>query len=273
MDPPFEPAEGMAKDYRDFFYKGLPYDPAYMSLPLRDALEQHRALEGLEFSEEDCTDDVVRLGTLGELLDNVYWGRVAAPFKRSVERHLLFLLLDLAPSFYSRPQFKLSFPESVRQIIGQLIHYHFPTILAKVCHVDVLTRFGPVVYRRWESGLLRNTQVALIEGTIKTMVDEFRSVLESDNEVLQRLFMFGGALGFYRTAIDIFTGQRFRSERLELSLLKYLADDEPPNLLVINGVEKATKSYFEQHIQIQIDYSHSASEIKERTLALRRSPY
>ncbi|RPA86568.1 hypothetical protein BJ508DRAFT_411242 [Ascobolus immersus RN42] len=102
---------------------------------------------------------------------------------------------------------------------------------------DDASRLGLAIASRWKSGLLKEEQVWLLEiVTLKLLVDVQAIMASSTMDTQYKLTAFGRAS--YRTGhlIRQFLGSyRFRSARLELLLLEYIAEDGL-NMELVDGI-------------------------------------
>ncbi|RPA75776.1 hypothetical protein BJ508DRAFT_331785 [Ascobolus immersus RN42] len=106
-------------------------------------------------------------------------------------------------------------------------------------------RIGIVISQRWRNGLLRDGQVQLLIILCRKMLVQLWALVcipaEEVNEEFLRVAEIMRAMERTWKAICKFFGnERFRSERLENLLLRYL-DEEEVNWDVVRGMEKAQR--------------------------------
>lgn len=108
----------------------------------------------------------------------------------------------------------------------------------------------PLIWKRYDSGLMREQQIQLLILVVRTMMDRIRLLCHTANSQIEFMkledwtrTMMQIDLELIRTnrSIHIFFGnERFRSERLELLLTKYLLEDDI-NMEVVKGLESAQR--------------------------------
>ncbi|RPA86536.1 hypothetical protein BJ508DRAFT_411220, partial [Ascobolus immersus RN42] len=101
------------------------------------------------------------------------------------------------------------------------------------------------IQARWKAGLLRGGQVLVIETLLRKLLLELTALLGERTDSIEtvRLVEMERAIDRADRAIKHFFGNaRFRSERLEVLLVKYLGEPEV-NTDVVRGIEIAQRKY------------------------------
>ncbi|RPA76665.1 hypothetical protein BJ508DRAFT_181887 [Ascobolus immersus RN42] len=112
------------------------------------------------------------------------------------------------------------------------------------------TRYdGMIILKaRQEAGLLRTNQVRLVECILRATMDvikKWQAQVEERNEDTDVSEITSTLFGLCEI-LNFFTDEQFRSERLEVLLVRYLSEVDDINIEVINGLEKAEKNYRDQ---------------------------
>ncbi|RPA75401.1 hypothetical protein BJ508DRAFT_418146 [Ascobolus immersus RN42] len=95
---------------------------------------------------------------------------------------------------------------------------------------------GWLLSKRYEADLLRSGQVRLIEVAFRALIAEARCLIRNaagGEEILESLWQD------YELIVFLVEG-RFRSERLEVSIWKYLEEREPVNLALVGAIRERT---------------------------------
>ncbi|RPA76661.1 hypothetical protein BJ508DRAFT_330913 [Ascobolus immersus RN42] len=107
-------------------------------------------------------------------------------------------------------------------------------------------RRGPVLHNRRIGSILRTNQLRLVEGipraamdVVKKWIEETPSYGSSTDSIKPVL----SSLQYLRRIMNFLVDDRFRSERLEVLLLRYLSETEDINRDVLEGLEKAQVEY------------------------------
>jgi hypothetical protein len=168
-----------------------------------------------------------------------------APFRPTIEKMLLFYVEEFYP-------YCLSLIEHADQDQVQRCRIMFSNLLSAFLNPIESGAYSYVyggrcirqLQGRWEAGLLRETQVRLICMTLERSVRYVKRLMER-NPVSKRLNE-GDFAAFESTREDIwysvnniivlFCSSRFRSERLELLILRYVEDGEEVNSDVVEGI-------------------------------------
>lgn len=150
--------------------------------------------------------------------------------------------------------------EPSRFFIGRQLDWGVPEPIMKFC-MGVVKALGAdvmlhssVVRARYDRGMLRSSQVKLLQIVIGSLVRELKekvtllveitrsNTIRENSSSLQALLkdLLFIIYSNYELIAKLLGNQRFRSERLELLLLKYL-EEEGMNIGVAKGVEDATK--------------------------------
>ncbi|RPA76662.1 hypothetical protein BJ508DRAFT_181822 [Ascobolus immersus RN42] len=126
------------------------------------------------------------------------------------------------------------------------------------CYMRVIYALGFSSYfeRRQMAGLLRTNQLLLIELILKASMDLVKAwmILAASAGPATRIWEAVGCLKrveaeiyrLYQTLISFFLSARFRSERLELLLVRYLSEPNDLNMEVIKGLDTA-EEYFQRY--------------------------
>ncbi|RPA86535.1 hypothetical protein BJ508DRAFT_411219 [Ascobolus immersus RN42] len=102
-----------------------------------------------------------------------------------------------------------------------------------------------VVRRRWETGLLREAQVKLVGHLFDKLWIELKALVEIEtaNERLRLVELNRRIIRAGRAMRCFFDNGRFRSERLEGLLLKYLSEDEEVDTQLLHGLEEVQREF------------------------------
>ncbi|RPA75045.1 hypothetical protein BJ508DRAFT_418334 [Ascobolus immersus RN42] len=92
---------------------------------------------------------------------------------------------------------------------------------------------------RYHKGLLRTSMVRLLEAALGSFLDELRMLMKHGAPYES----LSNACGDWNTAFDtFFTDERFRSERIELLILKYL-DEDGIDMELVGGIRLQTEKF------------------------------
>jgi hypothetical protein len=206
----------------------LPLD--YMSKPLQQAVRKYfEARFGTQF-RDDC---------LYQPLMYLQPSNYITPLQQATDEYLLFFIETFSPyckqHFFDKEMDKDGVPAVLLKRNGLIPEQMYLMI---VKHIGG-SYAGVNVQQRYKRGMLRGGVIRLLEITLRALMDE-----------LQKLMARGAAYDEFELACRnsvyavefLFGSHRFRSERLEILLLRYL-DELGFNAEVATGVEKATESY------------------------------
>ncbi|RPA71490.1 hypothetical protein BJ508DRAFT_367733 [Ascobolus immersus RN42] len=162
------------------------------------------------------------------------------PLRQVIEECLLFYQHTLHPYFGEEESWETS---------EGLCGLTYGRIMSK--YVDMLYRLGSlksqesIISERWAAGLLRNSQVEILQIILRMLLKQISAILAisgiDETVRLDRLTSVCTQTDDYFMKCFI-VSRRFRSERLEVLLLKYLAE-ENVNWDVVEGLEEAQRVY------------------------------
>ncbi|RPA75414.1 hypothetical protein BJ508DRAFT_418155 [Ascobolus immersus RN42] len=90
--------------------------------------------------------------------------------------------------------------------------------------------------KRYDAGLLRNGQIELIKAVMRASMCEMRGLICRGAGCAELTEAFWQARG----ALQFFFGERFRSERLELLILRHLEEEGPVDVALVGGIREKT---------------------------------
>ncbi|RPA77356.1 hypothetical protein BJ508DRAFT_417091 [Ascobolus immersus RN42] len=239
--PSFNPGVDMAKNCEEFIKGDKPFDPKYMSLELRQALQilkdpQYFDIEFHPPVEEYSNGERI-ISTqhtfLLRAVDQLYQDQFAGPLRTTVEHQIINILRSkLIPLCHN------SLPPATHLSTRAFVLNQLPRLLNQVGEVNYW------VHARWMKGLLRISQVRLLQLMISDLshpIDMF--VMEAGTpEAFEKIWNVTNSLA---TTIKFFGSERFRSERLENLILMHVAEDGC-NTGVVAAIAEETRVFNQQ---------------------------
>ncbi|RPA77355.1 hypothetical protein BJ508DRAFT_417090 [Ascobolus immersus RN42] len=258
--PSFVTAECYANGFVEFFRDGKPFDPTRMSLSLRRALEQHRKLDLFWFGKPPVPPGKDRNTSppLRELVNSLYWqDPIVEPLHQLAEDLLVALLDQVMPRFLELP------PGSLQRLKAQsLVHKQYPQIIGTAGIANGIIRDLHV------KGMLRAEKVSIFQQVLSSKLYDLRLAASSRETVQDLSRHLERSARFFAPLVRFL---RFRSERLELLLLRYLNEDGV-NFAVVRGVEEATGRHQEFLEGLERDASLDLYEREIIRISSLRSP-
>ncbi|RPA85408.1 hypothetical protein BJ508DRAFT_322847 [Ascobolus immersus RN42] len=248
----FSPSNDAARNLYDFIAKDKEIDPAYMSLRLRNCLEACKksypgdigALEPLRETGGMLPHDqhIVCLLMVGyqaatSVIDMLYRQEIAEPFRDLIEDWVVFLLDEMHPFVLRQlvsdypPEFGARGVERLHDMLA--VELFFRAGCYEVSMNDL--------YERWARGMLRPNQIRLVRLVLTISLGRVRSLMERGESVVD----LEREVGYFIPLMDFVTSRKFRSERLEMAIVKYL-DEDGLDLDVARGVEAASHAVREK---------------------------
>ncbi|RPA85911.1 hypothetical protein BJ508DRAFT_411538 [Ascobolus immersus RN42] len=101
---------------------------------------------------------------------------------------------------------------------------------------------------RWKAGLVRPNQFFLIQTALRIVMDFAQDwigkCIPSPLELIDDIDRRDTTLFWYSRLLDFFSDERFRSERIESLMVRYLADDTL-SMEVVDGLERANATFLQ----------------------------
>ncbi|RPA75464.1 hypothetical protein BJ508DRAFT_418129 [Ascobolus immersus RN42] len=163
------------------------------------------------------------------------WRPYVVALRQTAAEYILFFFQELYP-YLKSPTTKnrtCEMESLLSTITSGYVRIQYTCVwLYTISEVDAST------HERWEAGLMRIEQVGLIKQIIKAAMDEARAIIRLGGGV-EELTEAGWST---RHLLAFVTSNRFRSERLEILLLRCLGHDDI-NWKVVDGVRRATRMH------------------------------
>lgn len=175
---------------------------------------------------------------------------------QSMEDHVFFRIAFLDPYISSlkslnertKPEGNMNDMKAMDSLFYKFLKLvdgcYFSPIMNPIYPCSFVERLG--------RGMVRNGQARLIELTLSGLNGKLKGLIDQGGDISE-LYR---AVWHSMTLFHFFTGERFRSERLEILILKYV-DENGVNMDVVRGVEVATDGYdiaYEAFKRIPLDH-------------------
>ncbi|RPA84922.1 hypothetical protein BJ508DRAFT_20112 [Ascobolus immersus RN42] len=167
---------------------------------------------------ERCDATVIVQTHLERICDHLSWPSTIPAFVKPVEEYTLFLFTELYPYLKDH-----HVPLEVGAVVA-----HYLTLPTREWYIPLEAR--------WEKGMLRDRLIRLICKVLKSVMRALRRLM---SEVAGDYAMKAAIVHFGSTWLRFLSSDRFRSERLEILILKYL-DEDGVDLRVVGGVVTET---------------------------------
>lgn len=211
-----------------------------------------------------CDWKILRYNSIVQVL-------IPPPFFRVMEELLLLFIEVVSPYFFylgARPN-STHLEPGRRQPLADP-RFRISEVVGFFGDLDYSFYLHVVIPRRWLLGLMREGQIAILETIVRKMIQQISGLLEvgfkspvlSDHDAHiegQRILEFARICDECSIAIYIMFGsKRFRSERLELLMMKYLDEDKPIKWELVRTLDEINRIKYISGVNMenQNDYQH-----------------